>query len=140
MIYVGLDFGEKRIGIAISDELGRFAEAHDRVQYRSEADLWQKLIPLVLELNPKEIVVGLPIRTTGELKIEAERAAKFAQKLKEKVACPVITWDERFTTKEADRIMRDLEFSESKRKEKRDAVAAQVLLQSYLDFVRLKGV
>jgi len=137
MIYLGLDYGEKRIGVACSDELARFADPFGLITYRTVDEIWQKICDCVSETHPDAIVVGLPRRTTGELKSEAIRVIKFTEELKTKVTCPVVTWDERFTTKEADRVLREGNVGWRKRKEKRDALAAAIMLQSYLDFQRL---
>ncbi len=82
MIYLGLDYGERRIGVACSDELARFAEAIGCVVYRKEAEIWKQLKLFVDETRAEMIVVGLPKRTTGEEKAEVARVRKFIEGLK----------------------------------------------------------
>jgi len=139
VICLGLDFGARRVGVAASDELGRFAEPIGCIAYRAKEELWSGLQTYLDEQKIDTIVIGLPVRTSGEQKIEAKRALRFAEEVKKKVSCEVITWDERFTTKEAERILREYDFSPEKRKQKRDALAAAIMLQNYLDFKRIKG-
>ncbi|MBI4387579.1 MAG: Holliday junction resolvase RuvX [Candidatus Omnitrophica bacterium] len=137
MIYLGLDYGERRIGVACSDELGRFAEAIGCVVYRKEAEIWKQLKLFVDETRAEMIVVGLPKRTTGEEKVEVVRVMKFVEGLKKITPREIQVWDERFTSKEAERILREGNLSIQKRKEKKDALAAAIMLQSYLDHRRL---
>lgn len=133
---VGLDYGSRRIGIACSDELQRFAEPVGFV-LREGDDRWlDKLSQAIQERGADRIVVGIPRRTTGELRVEAQRVEEFISQLKEKTTQEIVRWDERFTTKEAERILRENEVHFTKRKFKRDAIAAAVLLQNYLDFLR----
>ena len=137
MIYVGLDYGSKRIGVACSDDSGFLADPVSVITYQAPDKVWVQLLPLIKELRAKVVVIGLPKRTTGEEGPEAKKVLQFAKELKERVDCDVVTWDERFTTMEAERIMREAEVSIKKRKEKRDSLAAKIMLQSYLDYKRL---
>ena len=137
MIYFGIDYGTKRVGLACSDETGRFADPVCCLNREPHHQFWEKLVGCINEMNSTEVVVGLPVRTTGEKKSEADRVLKFVEQLKQKVKANVTTWDERFTTKEAERLLQEGNVSIRKRKEKRDMLAAVVMLQSYLDFKRL---
>ena len=138
MIYLGFDYGEKRIGVARSDELGMFAEPAGLILCKKfGGSKWDDILRLVTETGARMIVVGLPRRTTGELNVEAKKVLEYVSELKTKVSCETTTWDERFTTKEADRILRELGVKVAKKKEKRDSLAAAVMLQSYLDYQRL---
>ena len=136
MIYMGLDYGSKRIGVACSDETGFIADPVGVLLYQSESKMWQLLFESIKENRAQAIVVGLPKRTTGEEGKEAKLVLKFVDQLKKHVSCDVVTWDERFTTQEADRLMREVDLSIKKRKEKRDALAAKIMLQSFLDYKR----
>lgn len=134
--YLGLDYGERRIGVACSDELHRFSEPLKILDAKSP-QLLSELSDLISEFNVCELVVGIPKRTGGEIKSEAERVLRFVHSLKKKISCPIVTWDERFTTKIADQILDEANIKQENRKGKRDAVAAAVMLQGYLDFKRL---
>lgn len=137
MIYVGLDYGTKRIGVACSDETGFIADLAGVISYDSPEKAWTQLVAIIQELRAHVVVVGLPKRTTGEDGVEAKKVLKFAEDLKTRISCEVVMWDERFTTKEANRILREADVSIKKRKEKRDSIAARIMLQSYLDYKRM---
>jgi putative Holliday junction resolvase len=130
---LGLDYGEVRIGLAISDVERRVASPIGVYQRRStheDADYFRRL---VYEKNVSAIVVGLPRQTGGEEGYAAEAARQFGQWLAEVTGLRVIYWDERFTTQQADRLMREAGLSGKARKQKLDTVSAQILLQGYLD-------
>jgi putative Holliday junction resolvase len=128
-----LDYGEVRIGLAISDPERRIASPltvyHRRSQYE-DADYFRQLI---YQKNITGIVVGLPRRTSGEEGEAAEAARQFGRWLQEVTGLRVAFWDERFTTQQAERLMQQSGLSGKARREKLDMVAAQLVLQSYLD-------
>ena len=138
MIYLGIDYGSKRIGIACSDEMGITADPVCIITSDSKDKIWQELIKVINENRASTVVVGLPRRTTGEIGVEAQAVFGFVEELKKRVSVDVLTWDERFTSQEADRLMREADLSIKKRKEKRDAIAAKIMLQSFLDYQRMK--
>jgi putative Holliday junction resolvase len=133
MKVLGLDIGEKRIGIAISDELGYTAQGM-RVLNRSglEDDL-TVLRELIKETEATEVVVGLPKNMDGSLGESAQKVLSFAKKVEESFSIPVILWDERWTTAEATRLLVDADISRSKRRKVVDKLAAVLILQGYLD-------
>jgi putative Holliday junction resolvase len=133
MKVLGLDIGEKRIGIAISDELGYTAQGM-RVLNRSglEDDL-EVLQELIQETGATEVVVGLPKNMDGSLGESAEKVLFFAKKIEESIAVPVILWDERWTTAEATRLLVEADLSRAKRRKVVDKLAAVLILQGYLD-------
>ncbi len=137
MIYLGLDYGSKRIGIACSDETATIADPVGIIMYDSKEKLWSELQKNVQELRADAVIVGLPLRTSGEEGPEARAVLKFVEELKKYISCDIVTWDERFTSQEADRLLRELDLSIKKRKEKRDAIAAKIMLQSYLDYKKI---
>ncbi len=140
MIYAGLDYGSKRIGLALSDELERFAEPAGFLENSGDDKTWKKLAQFIADSRAAAVVVGIPTRTSGEPNVEAKTVMKFVDQLKAKTSCSIITWDERFTTKQAERLLSDeAALSERKMREKKDAVAAALMLQNYLDFKRLRG-
>jgi putative Holliday junction resolvase len=139
MKILGLDVGEKRIGIAISDELGYTAQGM-RVLNRSglEDDL-TVLRELIKETEATEVVVGLPKNMDGSLGESAQKVLSFAKKMEESLSLPVILWDERWTTAEATRLLVEADLSRAKRRKVVDKLAAVLILQGYLDSLEHSG-
>ena len=128
---LGVDFGRVRIGIAISDELGMLAHPLKTVSSSKEA--MEEIAAVVREKDVERVVVGLPRHMDGRMGESAEEALAFAGKLRELLPCEVVTWDERLTTVAANRALRE---SGQRTRESRkivDQVAAQMILQGYLD-------
>jgi len=128
---LGVDLGRARIGVAVSDELGMLAHPVETIPARSDA--CQRIAEIVREKNAERVVIGLPRHMNGSVGIGATEALAFAEKLRGCVGCEVITWDERMTTMAAARALRD---SGQKTRNSRgvvDQVAAQMILQGYLD-------
>ncbi len=129
---LALDHGTKRIGVALSDELRWTAQPLETYQRRSlDADL-AHIQQLVREHEVAQVVIGLPIRTTGELGPEAQAVELFRQQLEARLPVPVVAWDERHTTQTAESVLLEANLSRAKRKQTIDRVAAAILLQSYL--------
>ena len=130
---LALDHGTKRIGVALSDELGWTAQPLETYQRRTpEADV-QHIDRLVREHDVGEVVVGLPLRLNGEIGPAAQSVLEFVKHLEEVLTVPVITWDERMTTKSAEELLIAADVSRKKRKGTVDRIAAAILLQSYLE-------
>lgn len=128
---MALDLGSARTGVAVSDELGMLAQPWKTLPGGDAA--LDAVIAAVEELKPSQIVVGLPRNMDGTSGPAAEAARGFAARLRERVKCPVDLWDERLTTVSAQRALRE---SGRKARDQRgviDQVAAQILLQSWLD-------
>ncbi len=139
MRILGLDVGTKRIGIAISDELGWTAQGVKTLHRdNGESDL-RKIRDIVREYGVEKIVVGLPANMNGSLGPQAEMALGFVRELREIIDFPIITWDERLTTVEATKALIRADLSRKKRKRKVDMTAAILILQSYLDSLACKG-
>ncbi|MBI4166040.1 MAG: Holliday junction resolvase RuvX [Acidobacteria bacterium] len=131
---LAVDFGTKRIGLAVSDALGITAQGlPTRERTRIEDDL-RHIQELAAEHSVELVLVGNPVSKRGDATPMAKLAAAFAQKLARRIASPVQLWDERLTTAEAMRVLRDSGIGLDKRRQARDRVAATLLLQSYLDF------
>lgn len=129
---LALDYGTKRIGVALSDELGWTAQPLETYRRKTlEADL-AHIAALVREHEAGEVVLGLPIRTTGELGPEARVVENFRQRLQPLLSVPIVTWDERHTTQSAEELLIEADLSRAKRKQVVDRIAAAILLQSYL--------
>lgn len=133
MRLIGLDVGEARIGVAVSDPTGTLASAREVLARRPEALALQAIARLVEEEEAEAIIVGLPRSLSGELHSQAALVQEFADKLRKEVQVPVEFWDERLSTVAAEREMRAAGTKRERRKAMIDAVAAAIILQSYLD-------
>ena len=141
MRYMGLDFGTKTVGVAISDETGLIAQPLCTVTRQRVTKLrrtYAELERLAAEHEVGLIVVGLPKHLSGS---EGERSVatrQFAMTVKRRTGIPIVLWDERLTTVEADRILDATGVAESARKEYIDKMAAAIILQSYMDHQKAK--
>ncbi|MBW2060168.1 MAG: Holliday junction resolvase RuvX [Deltaproteobacteria bacterium] len=133
MKIMGLDPGSKRVGVALSDELGMIASGLTTLTWDSQEQLLAGIQKLVAEHKVERIVVGLPRRMDGTLGPAAEAALSLAEALKTIQGLEVLTWDERFSTAAVERVLIEADVSRKKRKEVRDKVAAAYILQGYLD-------
>lgn len=133
MRILGLDFGTKRIGVAMSDELLLTAQGRDTIQRKElESDL--ALIKGIVDSNDvSEVIVGLPLNMNGTYSEKTKEAVLFVGELEKTVSVPVKTWDERLTSMQADKAMLEGDMSRAKRRKLSDRLAAQIILQSYLD-------
>ena len=136
MSYLGLDIGEKRIGVARSDELHLMAHAVGFIERKNDVETVQAIQKYVDEFSADQIVVGLPKTMKGESGTQAEKVLAFIENLQHRLSCPMVTWDERLSTVQAERALLEQDVSRAKRRLKRDAIAAAIVLQSYLDFKR----
>ncbi len=136
MRLMGLDLGEKRIGVSISDPDRLIAQSLTVIQHTSLKRDIHAIEKLAKEHEVEKVVVGLPRRMDGTLGPAAEMAQTFAQELERRTKLPTVMWDERLTTVAAQRAMIEAGVRREKRRERVDAVAAAILLQSYLDFLR----
>ena len=135
---LGIDFGSSRIGIAISDDLGMLAHPLETIP--NDSGFLSRLQKIVLEKGVSRIVVGIPRNMDGSYGPSAEKAKLFLSQLKSEFASvQMIAWDERLTTVEAQRLLHAAGRDVKKSRPIIDQVAAQVLLQSYLDSVAGAG-
>jgi len=137
---IGIDYGLKRIGIAISDELKIIATpvktlVTDKKLAHTILLVKNELQRLSAEKNCliEQIIVGNPLRMNGQVGLQADEVKLFVEELKLLIECPIILWDERLTTVQADRSLREAELNRKKRSSVVDTVAAALILQSYLD-------
>lgn len=135
MRIMGLDVGEKRIGIAMSDPMGWTAQGHSVLNRKGLEDDLEALFSLCKEFEVEKIIVGLPRNMNGSIGPKALEIQEFAQYLKEHTGLPIEFWDERLTTKIAERMLIDADVSRRKRKQVIDKVAAVNILQAYLDSI-----
>lgn len=134
---LGIDLGEARSGIAISDELRLLAHPLETVASTGKAHLMQRVKQIVAEKDIETTVIGLPRHMNGTLGAGAEKAKEFADKLRAAVPCEVVLWDERLSTQAAHRALRESGRTTRQTRKVVDQVAAQMILQGYLD--RLNG-
>jgi putative holliday junction resolvase len=128
---LALDFGRARIGVAISDELQLLAHPLETIPANERAT--SRVVELVRERNVEHVVAGIPKRMNGQIGTAATEALEFVEKLRAVLPCPVVTWDERLTTVAAHRALRDAGKKTRHTRGYIDQVAAQMILQSYLD-------
>ena len=130
---LGLDVGQRRIGIAVSDPLQIAARGLETLERRNRRYDFAELGKLLDEHEIREIVVGNPLRMSGEAGQQAEKMAGFAEQLRQMFSLPVHLWDERLTTAEAHRLLDETNIRDSRRKQVIDKMAAVLILQSFLD-------
>ncbi len=133
---LGLDLGEKRIGVALSDALGLTAQGLTVVARRHPSQDLAQVIALAKKHQVQEIVIGLPRHLDGRLGEGAAEVQHWLQALQEELAVPVHTWDERLTTMQAERILLAADLSRRKRRQVVDKLAAVLILQAFLDHRR----
>ena len=136
MRIMGLDFGSKTVGVAISDPLLLTAQGTEIIRRKEENKLRQTLArieELIKEYEVDKIVLGQPKHMNGTEGVRVELTAEFKEKLERRTGLPVILWDERLTTVAADKTMMEAGIRREHRKEYVDMIAAQIILQDYLD-------
>ena len=132
-VLLGLDLGEKRVGVARSDETETIAEATASLTFKGREDLLRQLAELVQRFRSEKIIVGFPLTLKGETGPAAQKVLDWVEWLKVRLRGEWILWDERLTTVEAERVLLEADLSRKKRRGFRDQLAAQRILQSYLD-------
>ncbi|RED84368.1 putative Holliday junction resolvase [Cohnella phaseoli] len=137
---MGLDYGERRIGVAMGDLFGWTAQGLEVIDKKVVADPEARIAELIAEYEVGTIVVGLPKNMNGTIGPSGENCIAFAEQLRQKLDLPVQLWDERLTTVSAERTLLEADVSRSKRKQVIDKMAAAILLQNYLDSVSKRGI
>jgi putative Holliday junction resolvase len=130
---LGLDVGSRRIGLAISDPLGITAQGLETLQRRNKRQDLAALEHLIHAYAVREIVVGLPLRMSGAEGTQSEKMQAFADDLRKRFRLPVHLWDERLTSAEANRLLRETELSIEKRAKAVDRMAAVLILQAWME-------
>jgi len=133
MIFLGLDVGEKRIGVAKSDALSMFAHGMEYIERTDDGAHFAKIQAVIDEYSVEKIIVGIPINLDGTEGLAAEHMRSFIAEMQGHISVPIETWDERLTSKEAMRYMQDSSISGSKKRKRVDSLAAQIMLQNFLD-------
>lgn len=132
---LAIDFGLKRIGVAGSDDLGIASHPIKLVFNDSKEEYFKEIVSIINERTPELVLVGLPIKDDGRLKIQTD-IENFTKKLKNLINIEVKYWNENFTSKEADEILIKMNVSRKKRKSFQDMLAACLIIDSYLRSVR----
>jgi putative holliday junction resolvase len=130
---LGLDVGSRRIGIAISDPLGITAQGLETLQRRNKRTDLAALERIIREYSVKQIVIGLPLRMSGAEGIQSDKMQVFAEDLRKRFRLPVHLWDERLTSAEANRLLRETDLSIEKRAKAVDRMAAILILQGWME-------
>jgi putative holliday junction resolvase len=130
---LGLDVGARRIGMAVSDPLGITAQGIETLQRKNKRTDFAELQRVIRDHSVVEIVVGLPLRMSGAEGTQSEKMQLFAQDLRKRCGLPVHLWDERLTSAEANRLLRETEISIERRGKAVDRMAAILILQGWME-------
>lgn len=128
-----MDVGSKTIGLAVSDPLGITAQGLETIRRRNKRFDFGELEKVIREYHVREIVVGYPLRMSGAEGTQAEKMQRFAEELRQRFQLPVHLWDERLTSAQANRLLREMEASIKQRRETVDRMAATLILQSWME-------
>jgi putative Holliday junction resolvase len=131
---MGLDVGDKRIGVAVSDGLALTAQGINTVMRKN---CFETLKEIIEKYDVQSIVVGIPRMLNGTIGIQGEKVLAFVDELRDTVSLPIFLWDERLSTVTAEKVLIEANMSRKKRKGVRDKVSAVVILQNYLDSRKL---
>lgn len=131
---LGLDYGQKRIGISLSDPLQIIAQPLFVLEGLKEEKKIERIVKLVEEYEIKSIVVGYPLTLKGNKSEFTNKVDTFIKKLKDRVQIEVILWDERFSSVQAHRILHEMNIKPSRNKSKVDSMASVLILMNYLDY------
>ena len=135
---VGLDLGQRTLGVAISDALGWYAHPVSVIRFADDdyEDALMQLLPVLEEQKAEIVVLGLPKHMNGDIGIRGEICLDFGRRIEEETGLSVVMWDERLTTMAAEKTLIAFDVSRAKRKKIIDRQAAVVILQGYLDSKR----
>ena len=136
MRYLGLDLGTKSLGLALSDRTGLIASFYKNISYTDEDKLLEEIKDIVEKEHVEKLVLGLPKNMDNSLGWRSTETIEFKEKLEKMLDKEVILEDERLTTKIAENMLIDFDLSRKKRKKSVDSLAANIILQSYLDKIK----
>ena len=142
MRILGLDYGSKTVGVAVSDPLGFTAQGVEIIRRKSENKMRQTLArieELIAQYQVEELVLGLPKNMNNTLGDRAEKSLELKETLERRTGLPVVMWDERLTTVSANRVLMETGVRRENRKEHVDEIAAVFILQGYLDYLANKN-
>ena len=132
MRILALDVGDKRIGVAISDELEISAHALTTITRTDQKKEIREIQEIITEYNVEEMIVGMPVMMNGSMGIQAEKVGKFVDELKKEVRIPIKLFDERLSTSLIEKTLIDADMSREKRKKVIDKLSAVIILQDYM--------
>jgi len=132
MKLLAIDFGERRTGVAVSDDLGITAQGLNTIVVDDVADIPGRLNEIVVARKVDRIILGLPLNMNGTESEMSEKVREFAVGLEAVTSCPVVLWDERMTSLQAERVLQELEIKTEGNKEEIDRIAATLMLQEYM--------
>lgn len=135
---LALDVGKKRIGLAVSDELGITAQGIETLERTRIREDLENLKQIAAQWNVQLLLIGRPLHMSGSESRQSEYTREFADRLQQQLNLPVVFWDERLTSAEAERMLRETGASLQQRKKAVDRLAAVLLLESYLGNQRIK--
>jgi putative Holliday junction resolvase len=136
MRILGIDYGDRRIGLALSDKLHITAQAIGRYEVKSRREDAQYFKDLVKQYQVTKIVIGLPLEMDGREGPRAKKTREFARWMEKTLGLPVVFWDERLTTKQALQVLHEQKMDGRKKKKFKDQVAATIILSNYLESER----
>jgi putative Holliday junction resolvase len=136
---LGIDYGDRKIGLAISDRLRLTAQPLASYRRKTEREDKEYFKTLVAEYGINEIIVGLPLRMDGSSGTRAEKTRGFACWLEKILDLPILFWDERLTTKQANKILSQQKIAPKAKKEIEDQISAVIILSTYLESIRSKS-
>ena len=139
MRVIGLDYGERRIGVAASDPTGSIASPYGAIAVREDGTHIREIVALCESLGAERVVVGLPLHLSGAEGASARAARAMAESLRSETAIPVDLMDERLTTAQAERALLSADVSRAKRKRVIDGMSAALVLDAYLCRLRAEG-
>ena len=138
MRILGLDVGQKTIGVAVSDPLGFTAQGIKTIYRKNKEQSLDEVVSLCDEYKVDTVIIGLPKNMNGTIGFAGEKILEFTEQLKSKIDIEIKLWDERLTTVSAHRAMLEADLSRAKRKKIVDKIAATYILQGYLDSIYIK--
>ena len=130
---LGLDVGSRTIGLAVSDPLGITAQGLETIRRKNKRTDFAHLAQIIKDYSVSEIVVGYPLRLSGAEGTQSEKMQLFAEELRRKFGLPVHLWDERLTSSQANRLLREMDLSIKKRGQAVDRIAAVLILQNWME-------
>ena len=136
---LALDFGSRNIGLAVTDELGLTAQGLPTLRRSNKRSDFDHLRRAIRQYGVAELVLGLPLRMSGDEGVQAEKVRAFADELRRRFKLPVHLFDERLTSVEANRLLRETEMSIRRRAEVVDQMAAVLILQGFLEHRRAQS-
>ncbi len=132
MRILAVDYGERRTGLAVSDELGITAQGLDTIEAADESEIPALVASVAKKTDAEKIVVGLPLNMDGTESEKSIKVRKFGETIANETSLPVIFWDERMSSKQAHRVMREIEMKTYKNKHIIDRISATLILQEFM--------